>query len=244
MPTETWLPYCGVAPGPGDLISRWNFDPALLAALGLGVCMVLVAYRREPGFRPVLLFGAVAALIISFVSPLCALSSALFSARVTHHLILMGAAAPILVWSVPKARLPPIGIAAATLVQTLVLWGWHAPVAYSAALANDAIYWIMQISLFCSAVAFWAAVRRAPFPSAAIGLLFAMLQMGLLGALLTFAPEPVYAPHLLTTAQWGLSPHDDQQLGGMIMWAPAAGLYLAAALALLWRSIGSDQKPA
>jgi putative membrane protein len=63
----------------------------------------------------------------------------------------------------------------------------------------------------------------------------------LLGALLTFADRAVYAPHLLTTGAWGLSPLEDQQAAGLIMWAPAAAVYLAAALLVLGRWIGPDR---
>ncbi|MDQ8028281.1 MAG: cytochrome c oxidase assembly protein [Brevundimonas sp.] len=65
--------------------------------------------------------------------------------------------------------------------------------------------------------------------------------MGLLGALLTFADDALYAPHLLTTLAWGLTPLEDQQTAGLIMWAPAAALYLAAALIILGRWIGPDR---
>jgi putative membrane protein len=60
-----------------------------------------------------------------------------------------------------------------------------------------------------------------------------IVQMGLLGALITFAPEPLYAPHFLTTKPYGLSAHDDQQLAGLIMWVPAIAPYLLAALLAL-----------
>src|SRR3546814_7132584 len=62
-----------------------------------------------------------------------------------------------------------------------------------------------------------------------------MVQMGLLGALLTFSGSALYAPHLLTTQALGMSPLQDQQLAGLIMWVPAAGLYLGAAMFLLAR---------
>ncbi|WP_246450478.1 cytochrome c oxidase assembly protein [Sphingomonas rhizophila] len=61
-------------------------------------------------------------------------------------------------------------------------------------------------------------------------MLVTTVQMGLLGALITFAANPLYAPHFSVTAPWGLSPLEDQQMAGLIMWAPSAGLYLAAAL--------------
>ena len=76
-------------------------------------------------------------------------------------------------------------------------------------------------------------------PLAAIAALLAtMVQMGVLGALITFAPSALYAPHWSTTAAWGLAPLEDQQLAGLVMWAPAAAAYLLAALAVGWRAIG------
>jgi putative membrane protein len=66
------------------------------------------------------------------------------------------------------------------------------------------------------------------------------VQMGLLGALLTFSDRAFYAPHWLTTGAWGLSPLEDQQVGGMIMWAPGAAVYLVVVLVPLSRSRSRD----
>ena len=74
---------------------------------------------------------------------------------------------------------------------------------------------------------------------AATGLLATMVAMGALGALLTFAHRAYYAPHWLTTRLWGLSPIEDQQIAGIIMWAPASLVYLIAALTILYRSLGN-----
>src|SRR5690606_9227535 len=93
-------------------------------------------------------------------------------------------------------------------------------------------------SLLGAAVWFWSGVRHARAPAAVGALLATMVQMGLLGALITFAGQPLYAPHLAATLAWGLSPLEDQQAAGLIMWAPAAGFYLAAALAILGRRLG------
>jgi putative membrane protein len=62
-----------------------------------------------------------------------------------------------------------------------------------------------------------------------------MVAMGLLGALISFARHPLYAPPFLSTQAWGLSPLEDQQLAGLIMWGPGGGFYLAAALLLASR---------
>jgi putative membrane protein len=91
----------------------------------------------------------------------------------------------------------------------------------------------MQLSLLVSAFLFWRAVLQSGVSGSVAALLATMVQMGLLGALITFAGAPLYAPHWLTTTAWGLTPLEDQQLAGLIMWVPAAAVYLAAALMLL-----------
>lgn len=237
-----WLPYCGPGPTPAELIGRWNLDPALLAALALAVGLWIVLGGARLEGRPRLCFAAgMGLLAVAFVSPLCALASALFSARVAHHAVLVSLAAPLLVLSLPSwGRAAKLPLAAATAIQAVVFWLWHAPPVYGWALSGDGAYWLMQLSLLGSALAFWLAVLRAAPTAAVAALLATMVQMGLLGALITFAGQPLYAPHLATTAPWGLSPLADQQLAGLIMWAPSAGVYLLSALVLLGRWLAAE----
>lgn len=231
MPEQTWRPYCGAAPLPAELLGRWNFDPLLIAALALAT---LIVARRSGPPRWAGLAG-LGVLAVIFVSPLCALSSALFSARTIHHVLLVAMAAPLLAWSAPTWR--NSHLASAVLTQAVIFWAWHAPAAYAAAMASDGVYWFMQAGLLASAIWFWGAVRSAPSPAAAAGLLAAMVSMGLLGAILTFAGTPLYAPHLASTLAWGFTPLEDQQAAGLIMWAPAAAVYLLAALVTMHRSL-------
>lgn len=229
-----WIPYCGPAPGPGDW--RWNLDPVLLVALAAAAALVLWRCRgRERLFG----LAAVTVLVVVFVSPLCAISSALFSIRTVHHVLLVAVAAPLIAWALPDRRAGSLTLA--TAMQAVIFWAWHAPLAYGAALSSDLVYGLMQVSLLASSVWFWMGVRRASAPSAVGHLLVAMVAMGLLGALLTFAEQAIYAPHLMTTQAWGLTPLEDQQTAGLIMWAPAAAIYLAAALIILGRWIGPDR---
>lgn len=221
-----WIPYCGAAPLPDHWYARWNGDPLLLIALAI---VAGVAWRRIE--RPAPFWVGLAVLFLLFVSPLCALSSALFSVRVAHHVLLTAVAAPLFVWALPPLRIRGSAALWAAL-HILLFWFWHAPAPYGLALSNDAAFWAMQLSLLASAAGVWAALRGASAPTAIALLLAMMVQMGLLGALLTFAGAPLYAPHIVTTLPWGVTPLEDQQLAGLIMWAPAAGFYLAAAL---WR---------
>lgn len=59
------------------------------------------------------------------------------------------------------------------------------------------------------------------------------MHTALLGALLTFAPRPWYPAYAATTGAWHLTPLEDQQLGGLIMWVPAGLIYTVAGLWLV-----------
>jgi cytochrome c oxidase assembly factor CtaG len=59
------------------------------------------------------------------------------------------------------------------------------------------------------------------------------VHSGVLGALLTFAHTVWYPAYATTTGSWGLTPLEDQQLGGLIMWVPAGLVYIIAGLALM-----------
>jgi len=232
--TSAWRPYCGAAPVPADWLARWNLDPLLLAALGAAA--LLLWRGAETRMQRQLGAAAIALSLLLFVSPLCALSSALFSARVTHHVLLAAVLAPLLVHALPERRTRwPGSLALWTGLQAAAFWLWHAPGLYAEALSSDLVYWCMQLTITGTAVGFWAALRSASSLSAVAALLVSTVQMGLLGALITFAGNPLYAPHFLTTEPWGLTALEDQQVAGLIMWAPSAAFYLAAALTITRR---------
>jgi len=234
-------PYCGAPPAPVDLWARWNLDPWLLAAMALLVtAWTLGPARRAGSLRRTAFAAAVAVLLVSFVSPLCNLSSALFSARVAHHTLLVAVAAPLLAAALGRGR----GSGGAwpwLLIHAATLWLWHAPAPYAWALGHPAAYWLMQVSLLAPAILFWRAALHATAPAAFAVLTVAMMQMGLLGALITFASRPLYEPHLTTTVAWGLSALEDQQAAGLIMWVPAAGIYLLAALWSAWVGLAESR---
>lgn len=226
--------YCGPAPAPQTLLFAWNFDP-----VALGLCAAILAVHaasgRRDGRRAV--FAGTGVLALLFLSPLCALTVSLFSARVAHHALLIGVAAPLLALAFRSVRLPApaLPLSALTVLNALLLWFWHVPQVYDVAIVGTLPYWTMQLSLLLAAFALWRAVLApAAHPGSAVfALLATMVQMGMLGALLTFARKPLYAAHSLTTQPFGLSPLADQQLAGLIMWVPASLPYLAGALLLL-----------
>lgn len=219
------VPYCGPAPTVAELWSAWNFDPVVIAGLAVAA---FVIWRRNMSRTSGLL--GVAVLAIAFVSPLCALSTALFSARVFHHILLIAVAAPLIVKGL---GLTAQATGPAVLFHLAAVWLWHMPAPYQTALDSVAVYWVMEATLFGTALWLWAAMMDTDRGAAAISASLATLvQMGMLGALLTFANRPLFAAHLMTTDAFGLSPLADQQLAGLLMWVPAAFPYLGFAL---WR---------
>lgn len=228
MPASADHSYCGPPPLPEDLWGRWNFDPWLIAALLLAV--VLFA-ARPTGRRERLYFnGGMAVLAIAFISPFCALTVALFSARVVHHVLLVAVAAPLLALAMPRRNALATLLMPLVLLHTVIFWLWHAPDAYAFALGSTPVYWLMQLTLLGSGTLMWASIFATTSTSAIGALLFLTIQMGLLGALLVFSPQPLYAPHFTTTRAFGLSASEDQQLAGLIMWVPASLPYLVVGL--------------
>jgi putative membrane protein len=118
------------------------------------------------------------------------------------------------------------------LLCSVVLWFWHLPGPYGWALANEGVHTLEHFCFFITALMFWSLViepfgrRRLDYGSTIIFVATLGVQNGLLGALLTLAGHPFYAAHLSTTETWGLTPLEDQQLAGIIMWIPASLIHL------------------
>ncbi len=127
---------------------------------------------------------------------------------------------------------------AAFLISGITLWLWHAPALFQATLENEWVHAAQHLSFLITALLFWWAVMRGRRHAANYGLavlyMFATaLHSGLLGALLTFARTVWYPAYSSSTQQWGLTPLEDQQIGGLIMWIPAGLVYVVAGLALM-----------
>ena len=126
------------------------------------------------------------------------------------------------------------------LLHGLALWIWHMPSLYDAALQSEAIHAIQHLCFFLSASLFWWGIAhgrygRAGYGVAVVYIFATAMHSGILGALLTFSPHVWYPLYERTSTTLGLTPLEDQQLAGLLMWVPAGvtfvvgGLYFFAA---------------
>ena len=234
---QIWIPYCGAAPPPAEWLAHWNLDPALLLMLAASLIFSLLNPSTRPAVQAARL-STIGVATLVFVSPFCVLGSALFAVRTLHHIVLLTLLAPLLAVALDLHRLRVPGTFAFwTVVQAAVFWIWHAPAAYELALSSTWAFWAMQLTMTGSAAVWFARLRQQNAGTAVVGLLATMVSMGLLGALLTFGGIAIYAPHALSAPMYGLSPLEDQQIAGLIMWAPGSATYLLAAVTILYRSL-------
>jgi putative membrane protein len=91
-----------------------------------------------------------------------------------------------------------------------------------------------HLSFFLSALLFWWALfyahGRKAYGAGVFYLFTTAIHTSILGALLTFSPRLWYSGYATTTQAWGLTPLQDQQIGGLIMWVPGGVVYLVAGL--------------
>ncbi|HEV2834055.1 MAG TPA: cytochrome c oxidase assembly protein, partial [Pyrinomonadaceae bacterium] len=125
----------------------------------------------------------------------------------------------------------------AWLVHAVALWVWHVPLLFNAVLENEWVHTLQHLSFLISALLFWWALIHGPqgvmgYGAAVLYLFTTSIHSGALGALITVAGSVWYPSYIGLTSSWGLTPLEDQQLGGLIMWIPAGLVYLIAGLAL------------
>lgn len=230
--------YCGSPPSPAELWVRWNFDPPLLAALATALIVYAVLMPRATRWERRAYCAGWLVTALALISPLCALSVSLLSARVGQHIILVVLAAPMLAYGLRNVRAHKGSALTAGTVFSVLLWVWHTPAPYAATFTSDITYWLMHVTLLGSAVWLWRACmigdRRL---KSLLALILTGMQMTVLGAVLAFSSRPLFSPHLLTTDPWGLTQLADQQLAGVLMWAPGGVLFLCAALAIAYSAL-------
>lgn len=241
----------------------------LAVSYGRGVQVVWnragVGALVSPG-RVLAFAGGLLGLFVAFVSPVDALGGVLFSGHMTQHMLLVIVAAPLLVlgapllpllWALPRHARRTTGRVwrrarslrallhglmhplVAGALYALVLWAWHAPALYQAALRNETIHEVQHLSFLSSALLLWWTVlqplgrRRLHQGLTVVLLFFTMLQSAALSAILSFSSRALYPAYADSVERWGLTLIEDQQIAGSIMWVTGNFVLVVALVIVL-----------
>lgn len=182
-----------------------------------------------------------ATLLYAWVGPLPELAAHSFSAHMTLHMLVVAVAAPLLSLALAGLRIDPVHRFApwfapipASVGELIIVWAWHAPGLHHFA-RNSLLGFTIEQSMFLTAgIWVWLSAFGGPLPrsrgraaAGIIGLLLTSMHMTLLGALLALAPRTLFNHHHSTS---GMSPLEDQHLGGAVMLVVGGIAYLAGGL--------------
>jgi putative membrane protein len=124
----------------------------------------------------------------------------------------------------------------ATVLQSAAIWVWHLPSLFDRALKAEAWHVAQHVSFFVTALLFWSAMlsRRRSAWTAAFCLFATSMVTGALGAFMALSESPWYGPYAaLGLAAFGLTPAEDQQVAGLLMWVPGGLFHALVAIAVL-----------
>ena len=200
--------------------------------------------------RRAALAGGLAVLALLWLGPLLDAWRQSFAAGMVAHMGVVAIASPLIAMGLPPALRPGRQMPAAlpvlaSLVELLVVWGWHAPSMRAAAEASTAVTVVEQASFLVAGVLLWSTSFAAPgerthAAAGAAALLMTSIHMTLLGALLALSPRPLYGEGQVTCFGLVLEAGQDQQIGGVIMLLVGAIVYLAGGLTLAARLLSAD----
>jgi putative membrane protein len=139
----------------------------------------------------------------------------------------------------------------AWLAYAAVLGVWHLPPAYDATLRDPLLHDLQHLGFFGSALLFWwPVINPAPRVGAALHpsrrvvyLVAGALQSAMLGLLLAASPTVLYSSYSAERRPGGLTPLDDQALGGVVMWGVTGAVDMLAVILLLNRYFALDEAP-
>jgi putative membrane protein len=215
--------------------------------------------------KPALLGAALATLFLSLNGWLHDLSdSYLFSAHMVQHLLLALVVAPMLIMATPgwmlrpalKSRPVAAGARWATnplrsfAIFNAVMCAWHLPPLYNLAMANHPLHIVQHLMFLVAAVLMWWPILRPlpelprlAYPAQMLYLFLMSIPMSIVAVYIAYADTVLYPAYATAPRIWGISPMEDQQIGGLIMWIPG-GLFFFAVISVVffrWQQRDGDE---
>jgi putative membrane protein len=178
----------------------------------------------------------------------------LFSVHMAQHLLLTLLFPPLLIAGIPEWLIGPwlrrhprvmaVGrflthplVAGAIFTVTLAIW--HVVTLYDLMMRNHDVHVVTHLLFMVTAVIMWWPAL-SPVPElrmrtgpAMLYLFLVSIPMQLVAALIAMSDDPLYHWYVEAPRTWGLSPLDDQKIGGLLMWIPG-NLWMFGVIGILF----------
>jgi putative membrane protein len=224
------------------------------------------SHRSPP--RRFAFYGALATIFFSLNGWLHDLSDwYLFSAHMVQHLLLTILMPPLLLAGVPgwmlrpALRYRPIAATARALTRPMICFAafqltiaaWHLPVLYNQAMASHEVHIIQHLFFMVTAVMLWWPILsqlpelpRLSYPMQMLYLFLATLPMAVVAVYITYSQTLLYPAYSAAPRILGLTPMQDQLLGGLIMWIPGGLIFFGVISVIFfrWQSHGAEDSQA
>jgi len=233
-----------------------NLHPSVVIGLALlGGLYLFLGGRAAQRRQQAAFAGALLVLLVALNGPIHELSDHyLFSVHMGQHLLLTLLFPTLFLAGLPGAMVAPLlrpapvmwlarrlthPIPAAGLF-TVVLAFWHTPIFYEAAMRNHDLHIVQHLVFLMAAVLLWWPILspvpelpRLPYLGQVVYLFIIGIPMSVVGALITLSDGLLYPFYAAAPRVSSLSPHADQQLGGLLMWIPG-GFAFWIAMTVIW----------
>jgi len=209
-------------------------------------------------------FSSLALLFLTLNGPLHDLSDFyLFSGHMVQHLILTLVVPPLMIFGTPGWMLRPMlrkptlfatarkitSITSCFVLFNVVLAFWHLPPLYNLALANHGIHILQHLMFIAASVLMWwpllsplPELPRAAYPAQMLYCFLMVIPMSIISIYIAMADTLLYPAYATAPRIMGITPMEDQQYGGLIMWIPG-GVFFYAVMTVVffkWASRGED----
>lgn len=258
---------------PAAADASWTFAPGpilLVAVLGALYVPRWWRVRRDDGpaaapvWRLYSFVLGLACLIAALVSPLDRLAEQSFTMHMAQHVLLIDVAPIALIAGLTKVILRPVTRRLTALERALgplmhpatavalyiaVMWIWHVPGLYDAALESATVHVLEHVAFFSVGLLYWWILLspiRSRFHTEIMGpvvyMLATKLGVGILGIGLTFAPDPLYPYYEAREPILGLTVKGDQTLAGELMTLEQMIVMGIALAVLLLRALEESER--
>jgi putative membrane protein len=247
--------------------ASWTLEPGAILLVAILAGLYLPRWRtvrRKHGARaaPVVrllaYLAGLAMLVVALISPVDRLAEQAFTMHMVQHVLLLDLAPIALICGLTKVILRPATRRLKRLEQAAgplghpvfaivlyvgLMWLWHVPALYDAALEHSLVHVLEHVCFFSAGALYWwhllSPIRsrlRLSGMGPVVYMLSTKLFVGLLGIGLTFAPDALYSFYERQQPIWGLNPSEDQALAGGLM---ALEQSVVMGVALVWLFINA-----